>query len=215
MTFKKKVTDFENFCESRSSYQLKSKTILIEDIENFYYDLHQKQIKDETNLKIHEFAIILIHSKIIKTLICNSDLLKKGHYSEFRSLLRNVLELIYLSKFLMKNPEKAKFWLDGDQYGFGYVAGPLNIPDDLPKYTESCATTRIQISGVPKDNLILSRKSENIDFLMVPVSTEKMCLYLITVQLYFAFIAMNHFFECFKKFNNFNADDEKHLNRIK
>ena len=148
MTFKKKVTDFENFCESRSSYQLKSKTILIEDIENFYYDLHQKQIKDETNLKIHEFAIILIHSKIIKTLICNSDLLKKGHYSEFRSLLRNVLELIYLSKFLMKNPEKAKFWLDGDQYGFGYVAGPLNIPDDIRNiYGKLCDYTHPNFRG--------------------------------------------------------------------
>ncbi len=215
MTFKKKVTDFENFCESRSSYQLKSKTILIEDIENFYYDLHQKQIKDETNLKIHEFAIILIHSKIIKTLICNSDLLKKGHYSEFRSLLRNVLELIYLSKFLMKNPEKAKFWLDGDQYGFGYVAGPLNIPDDIRNiYGKLCDYTHPNFRGT-KDNLILSRKSENIDFLMVPVYRKKCALYLITVQLYFAFIAMNHFFECFKKFNNFNADDEKHLNRIK
>jgi len=215
MTFKQKVSRFEIFCESRSRYQLKSKLILLEDIENFYYDLHQKQIKDETNLELHEFAGMLIHSKIIKTLICISELLKKGHYSEFRSLLRTVLELIYLSKFLMKNPEKAKSWLDGNQYGFGYVASPLNIPNDIRNiYGKLCDYTHPNFRGA-RDNLILAKKSEDIDFLMVPMYRKKCALFLITIQLYFAFIAMNHFFECFNKFNNFDTDDEKHLNRIK
>jgi hypothetical protein len=215
MTFKEKVSRFENFCESQSKYQLKSKMILLDDIENFYYNLHQKQVKDETDLELHEFAIILIHSKIIKTLNCNSNLLRKGHYSEFRSLLRNVLELIYLSKFLMRNPEKAESWLDGAQYGFGYIANPLNIPDDIRDiYGKMCDFTHPNFRGT-KDNLILSNRSENIDFLMIPVYRKKCALSLISIQLYFAFIAMNHFFECFKKFNNFDTDDEKHLNRIK
>jgi hypothetical protein len=35
------------------------------------------------------------------------------------------------------------------------------------------------------------------------------------MEIYFAFMATNQFFACFKIYNNFNKDDEKQLKRIK
>jgi hypothetical protein len=91
----------------------------------------------------------------------------------------------------------------------------LNIPNDIRHiYGKLCDYTHPNFKGT-RDNLILAKNSEDIEFLMVPMYRKKCALFLITIQLYFAFIAMSHFFDCFKKFNNFDADDEKKLNRIK
>jgi hypothetical protein len=172
-------------------------------------------MKDETDIKTYELAIILIHAKIIKTLNCNSDLLKKGHYSEFRSLLRDVFELTFLSKYIMENPEKGDFWLNGKQIGHRHVANALNLSNEIREiYGKLCDYTHPNFNGV-KECLILDKIKEDIDFLMIPIFQKEIAKPLIIMQIHFAFIAMNQFFVCFKVYNNFTNDDEKQLKRIK
>jgi hypothetical protein len=215
MEFIQEVSQLENYCEHQTRSQLKSNLNFLEEILNFYYNILQKQINDETDIKTHELAIILIHAKIIKTLNCNSDLLKKGHYSEFRSLLRDVFELTFLSQYIMMNPEKADPWLDGGQIGHRLVANTLNLPTEIREiYGMLCDYTYPNFNGV-KENLILNKKKEDIGFLMIPIFRKKIAKALVLMQIHFAFMAINQFFVCFKIYKNFNKDDEKQLKRIK
>jgi hypothetical protein len=215
MEFIQVVSQCENYCEHQTRSQLKLNLNFLEEILNFYGNLLKKQIKDETDIKTHEVAILLIHTKIIKTLNCNSGLLTKGHYSEFRSLLRDVFELTFLSQYIMKNPEKAEPWLDGEQFGHRHVANTLNLPTEIREiYGMLCDYTHPNFNGA-KENIILDKKSEDIDFLMIPIFRKEIAKPLIIIQIHFAFMAINQFFVCFKKYNNFNNDDEKQLKRIK
>jgi hypothetical protein len=215
MDFIQKVSQFENYCEHQTRIQLESNLNLLEEMLNFYSNLLEKQIKDKTDIKTHELAIILIHAKMIKTLNCNSDLLKKGHYNEFRSLLRDVFELIFLSQYIIVNPEKGEPWLDGEEIKHRHVANTLNLPTDIREiYGMLCDYTHPNFNGT-KENLIMDKKSEDIDFLRVPIFRKKIAKLLIILQIHFAFMAINQFFVCFKKYNNFNKDDEKQLKQIK
>jgi hypothetical protein len=164
MEFIQEVSLSENYCEHQTRSKLKSNLNFLEEILNFYCNLLKKQIKDETDIKIHEFAIILIHVKIIKTLNCNTDVLKKGHYSEFRSLLRDVFELTFLSQYLMMNPEKADPWLNGEEIRHRHVANALNLPIETREiYGSLCSYTHPDFKSA-KDNLLLDKNNENIDF---------------------------------------------------
>ena len=137
MEFIKDVYWSEKHCEAQSRHQLKSKIQLMEEMLIFYKNLIEKQNKDETNLELYEFATMLIHVKIFKTIYCNIDLLKKGHYNEFQSLFRDVFELIFLSQYIIKNPEKAGPWLDGEQISHGPVANSLKLPKEIGRVTRS------------------------------------------------------------------------------
>ncbi len=214
--FIQEVSQLENYCEHQTRSRLKSNLNFLEEILNFYYNLLQKQIDDKTiDIKLHELAVIIIHVKIIKTLNCNLNLLKKGHYSEFRSLLRNVIELTFLSQYLMTNPEKAEIWFNGEQIGYGHVAETLNLPTEIGEiYGKLCDYTHPNFRGA-SGNIILDKKSEDINFLIIPIFQKKMAKPLIIMQIHFAFIAINQFFACFETYNNFNKDYEKQLKRIK
>ena len=50
---------------------------------------------------------------------------------------------------------------------------------------------------------------------MIPIFRKKIAKVLVIMQIHFAFMAINQFFVCFKKYKNFNNDDEKQLKRIK
>lgn len=214
MGFIEDVSHYENYCEARTCALQKSNLQLSEELLNFYHDIYTKQIKDEKDVNTFELAIILIHGKIIRTLQSNLDLIKKGHYSEFRSLLRDTIELIFLSKYLMVHPERGDLWLDGEQIGFGFIADKLNLPIIIRKtYGELCDFTHPNFHGT-KENIILDGKKEDIDFLLVPMFRRKIVKSLILLQISFTLIAVIHFFICFKKYDNFSKDDEKKLKRL-
>lgn len=215
MEFIQEVSLSENFCEHQTCSELKSNLNFLEGILNFYNNLLHKQINDETDIKIHELALILIHVKILKTLNCDLILLKKGHYSEFRSLLRDVFELTFLSQYLMNNPEKAEPWLNGEEIRHRHVANALNLPTETREiYGTLCSYTHPDFKSA-KENLILDKNSENIDFLTISIYQKIVAKTLVIMQIQFACMAMNQFFVCFKKYNNFNTDDEKKMERIK
>jgi hypothetical protein len=73
----------------------------------------------------------------------------------------------------MTNPEKADSWLDGAQYGFGYIANPLNLPTEIREnYGMLCDYTHPNFNGAV-GNLMIDKKSKDIDFLMIPIFQKK------------------------------------------
>jgi hypothetical protein len=215
MELLKHLSVSEKHCEAQSCYQLKSKLNLLEELLIFYDNLLEKQDKDKINLKLHEFAIMLIHVKIFKTINCNTGLLKRGHYNEFQSLLRDVYELIFLSQYIVKNPGEAERWLDGEQINHGPVANSLKIPNDVKKiYGSLCDYTHPNMKGVAK-NWTKPTKYGDMHFYLISIFQRKISKNLIIMQIYFTFMAINLFFNCFKVYQNFDINDEKQLNRLK
>ncbi|MFA4850481.1 MAG: DUF5677 domain-containing protein [Methanoregula sp.] len=200
MEFIKELYWSEKHCEAQSRHQLKSKIQLMEEMLIFYKDLIEKQNKDETNLELCEFATILIHVKIFKTIYCNIDLLKKGHYNEFQSIFRDAFELIFLSQYIIKNPEKADSWLDGEQISHGPVANSLKLPQEIREiYASLCDYTHPNMKSAAK-NMVLSKRYGEFDFYFISIFQNKLAKKLIIMQIYFTFLAINKFFDCFKNF---------------
>jgi len=205
----------EVHCEAQSCHQLKSKLKLLEELLSFYNELLEKQDKDNRDLKLNEFAIILIHVKIFRTLYCNIGLLKKGHYNEFQSLLRDVFELIFLSQYIDKNPKEAERWLDGEQINHGPVSRALKLPHYIEEiYGSLCDYTHPNLKSVAK-NWSYPNKSGDMHFYTISIFQRKTSKNLIIFQVYFAFMAIEQFFNCFKVYQNFDKNDEIRLNRLK
>lgn len=204
----------EIHCEAQSRRQLKSKLQLMEEMLTLYKNLIEKQNKDETNLELHEFATTIIHVKILKTLYCNISLLKKGHYNEFQSLFRDVFELIFLSKYIIKNPETAEAWLDGKPIKHGPVANSLQLPIEIREiYGSLCDYTHPNFKSAAK-NMIVCKRYGDFDFFFISIFQQKKARKLITMQIFFTFMAISAYFNIFKNFQNFDENDEKQLIRI-
>jgi hypothetical protein len=205
----------EIHCKVQTERQLKSKLELMDELLTFYNNLIEKQNRDESDIQLNEFAIMLIHVRILKISICNVGLLKKGHYNEFQSLLRDVYELVFLSQYLIEHPEKAEFWFDGNQINHRTIANSLKLPEEMRQiYASLCDYTHPNMRSVFK-HWTLSKRQHEFNFYLISIFQRKVAKKLIILQLNFIFIGINQFSELFKRYQNFDKGDEKQYLRIK
>jgi len=216
MVFTQNFLSHEKKCERKTIATLKTTLELNEELLNFYFNLYEKQSNDsERDISLQDLSILIIHIKIIKTLNCLSGLLKRGHYCECQSIQRDVFELIYLSEYLMKNPEKVEPWFKGEQIKHGHVANNLDLPIEIRQlFGLMCDYTHPNIHGA-KGNLILGHADYQIYFKEVPEFHKATANALIIQQISFMYTSMNLFFKYFQKHNNFNSDDGKQIEKIK
>ncbi|WP_292369058.1 hypothetical protein [Methanoregula sp. UBA64] len=204
----------EQKCMKKTAKSLKSTLRLNEEILNFYFNLILKQSNDDTDIPLQDFSIMIIHSKILKISTCLSTLLLKGNYCEFQSLQRDVFELHYLSEYLIKNPEKVDPWFEGESIKHSHVSKNLEIPLAMKQlYGMMCDYTHPNFNGI-KGNLLLEH-DDIVNFNTYPEFHKPTARALVVMQNVLLYSAMDLFFKQFKKFNNFNLEDEKQLKQIR
>jgi len=101
----------EQKCEKSIYHKFKPKIDLAEDLIDTYINLFSKTTDLGKRQELDTLAILIINAKMIKSLNCALEILKRGYYIECNSILRDAYETHFLSKYLMKYPQEAEKWL--------------------------------------------------------------------------------------------------------
>jgi hypothetical protein len=122
MTDTESILLAEKNCETETNDAFKEIIEFNDELFFFYLKISEKYCKERTKTYIERpIAIFFINHRIVNSLYCISDLLKRGYYIEGLSLQRDVLEAVSLTEYMLKNPQVSKLWLAGEQIPFSKV----------------------------------------------------------------------------------------------
>jgi len=128
-----RLNEIEN--ERISYHKFFPKIAHIEEQITFLNNLFQGLIKKQNNLdktlEENQLAIVILGSKLIRSSICELNLIKQGYYLEADSILRNFLEITALIEYFSLKPEAALKWLHGKE--IHYSAALQGIIEDRKK----------------------------------------------------------------------------------
>jgi hypothetical protein len=205
----------ETRCEIESKIQLEKEFAFFYEILEFYSKILKKYSKHCDLLDEQApIAVLLLNFKIIKTQHCLCSLLKKGHYSEFQALLRNVFEAIYLCSYFLKHPEKSESWIDGAEIKHRHVSDDLSIDENTKNlYGILCDYTHSNIRCIIPD--LVFTKSPAIKIKSMPIFHKPSAYCLLIIQMGFTEQIIKIYIKFLQTYlRDIDTDDKKEFTRI-
>lgn len=193
----------ENHCEEETDKQIKKSLYLNDEILDLNLKIYNKYFNQKPPETCdYPFAIIVLQNKILKSLRCLTILLKKGYYSEFQSIMRDILDLTRKSQYFLEHPEKSMDWIKGKEIKFGKINPNLSDSASWGRlYGDLCDFTHGHFRSTFWEITIYS-ESREMSLKKTPIFQKPIAYELISRLLTFNLLTFLIFEDFLKKFHN-------------
>jgi hypothetical protein len=165
-------------------------------------------------------AIIILNYRILKSIGCLSELIKKGQYAEFHSILRDVFEALSKSEYILYHPEISSSWLKGERITFSKVSKKISLPECLNNfYGELCHFTHANAQGSIWEIIVIPKKPDieyrTISLSSEPIFRKDIAYHLIIHLISFTIYAINTYLIFIKMYySDVDDEDTEEYNRL-
>jgi len=207
-------------CENETISVLKIPFELYEEFFEFYLKISKKYGSGMPKGGKGPLALILLNHRILKSIYCLSELLKKGQYAEFHSILRDVFEALSKSEYILHHPEISDSWLSGERIRFSKISKKLSLPEEFNNfYGELCNYTHANCQGSKWEITVKQEKPKPgyrvISMSYEPVFQKPIAYSLIMYLLSFTIYAINTFIIFTEKYyEDINIEDKDEYKRL-
>ncbi|MGA2121428.1 MAG: hypothetical protein ABSG49_05220 [Methanoregula sp.] len=193
----------ENECEEKTNKILRESFALNDELLDLNLRIYDQNFSKEPPLTgEYPFAVIVLQNEKLKSLRCLSILLKKGYYSEFHSILRDVLDISRRSQFFLKHPEKSIDWINGEEIKFGKINPELSDSENWGSlYGNLCDFTHRHIRSTFWETT-LYKESHELSLSKKPTFQKPVAYSLISDLLAFNFLTFLIFEDFLKTYHN-------------
>jgi hypothetical protein len=210
----------EKKCENDTITVLKKPITISDDFLEFYIKISKKYPKESQIARQKPFALILLNHRILKSIYCLSELLKKGQYADFHSILRDVFEALSKSEYFLHHPEISDSWLRGEQISFSKISKKISLPEELKcLYGELCNYTHVNSQASLWEVTVTQKKPEPglrvISMSYEPVFQKPIAYSLTMYLISFTIYAINNFIMFIKNnYDDIDIEDKDEYNRL-
>lgn len=210
----------EKKCENDTVSVLKKPIELNNEFFEFYLKISKKYGGGKPKIKEGPLALILLNHRILKSVYCLSELLKKGQYAEFHSILRDVFEALSKSEYILYHPEISNSWLSGERITFSKLSKKLSLPEEFKNlYGELCNFTHANCQGSLWEITVKQEKPEPgyriISMSYEPVFQKPIAYSLIMYLISFTIYAINTYIIFIEMYyDNVAIEDKDEYDRL-
>jgi len=209
------IVHAENICEAKTRETFPEIIEYYEELYTFYLNISENYCKTiPDGIVQRPVAIFFLNDRILKSLYCAFDLLKRGHYNECRSIQRDVLEAVCLVEYILQNPTVSESWFNGDQLTFGRIKKKIELwlGDDVI-FGHLCDYTHPNVNSNIRECVIVENKG--VYFSFMPDFQKNMSHSSFVLLSVLTYRAMTNYLKFIKKYENgISNEDSKRLKKI-